>query len=85
MAAAARSLSSEWSSDVARWRGVAGLSQLQLANRVGISRQALAAIEGGRQVPSTRLALRLARLLGVSVERLFAADEGGDEAEAPAN
>ncbi len=68
-------MSAEWSSDVGRWRTRAGWSQLELARRAEVSRQALAAIESGRQVPSTKLALRLARLLGVSVERLFIADE----------
>ncbi|MCA9712564.1 MAG: helix-turn-helix domain-containing protein, partial [Myxococcales bacterium] len=41
-----------------------GLSQSALADRVGVSRQALVAIEAGRQVPSTALALHLARALG---------------------
>ena len=68
-------MSAGWSSDVGRWRTRAGWSQLELARRAEVSRQALAAIESGRQVPSTKLALRLARLLGVSVERLFIADE----------
>jgi molybdate-binding protein/DNA-binding XRE family transcriptional regulator len=48
-----------------------GLSQAALAQRVGVSRQAIVAIEGGRQVPSTALGLRLARALGSSVEALF--------------
>jgi putative molybdopterin biosynthesis protein len=55
-------------------RRLAGLSQRELAERVGVSRQALVAIEGGRQVPSTRLALLLARSLGVSVDALFRLD-----------
>src|SRR5690606_19758958 len=38
---------------------------------VGVSRQAIAAIEAGRQVPSTQLALQLARTLGCVVEDLF--------------
>lgn len=48
-----------------------GLSQQQLAELVGVSRQAIIGIEGGRQVPSTSLALRLARALRTSVEDLF--------------
>ena len=53
-------------------RTAAGLSQRDLAAQVGVSRQALIAIEAGRQVPSTTLALHLARALRCSVEDLFA-------------
>ena len=52
-------------------RKSAGLSQSDLAARVGVSRQAVVAIEAGRSVPSTTLALQLARVLGCSVEELF--------------
>ncbi len=48
-----------------------GLSQQALATRVGVSRQAILAIEGGRQVPSTSLALQLARSLSCRVDDLF--------------
>ncbi|MEE2829485.1 MAG: helix-turn-helix domain-containing protein, partial [Myxococcota bacterium] len=48
-----------------------GLSQQALAERVGVSRQAIIAIEGSRQVPSTRLGLQLAQTLGCGVEDLF--------------
>ncbi len=49
----------------------AGLSQAALASRVGVSRQAIIAIEAGRQVPSTALSLLLARALGCGVDDLF--------------
>jgi molybdate-binding protein/DNA-binding XRE family transcriptional regulator len=52
-------------------RAAAGLSQGELAARVGVSRQALSAIEAGRQVPSTTLALQLARTLRCGVDDLF--------------
>ncbi len=52
-------------------RVTAGLSQSDLAGRVGVSRQALIAIEAGRQVPSTTLALHLSSVLGCRVEDLF--------------
>ncbi len=48
-----------------------GLSQTELAALVGMSRQALSAIEAGRQVPSTARALQLARALGCTVHDLF--------------
>lgn len=54
-----------------RHRERAGLSQQALASRIGVSRQALSAIEAGRQVPSTRLSLLLARALSCTVEDLF--------------
>ncbi|HLH25626.1 MAG TPA: substrate-binding domain-containing protein [Chloroflexota bacterium] len=53
-------------------RLAAGLSQQALADAAGISRQAYAAAEHGTAVPSTEIALRLARALGTSVEGLFA-------------
>ncbi len=52
-------------------RRQAGCSQQALAARVGISRQALNAIEGGRQSPSVVVALALARELRCRVEDLF--------------
>ena len=48
-----------------------GLSQEALGDRVGVSRHAIMAIEGGRQVPSTTLALRLADTFGCAVKDLF--------------
>lgn len=48
-----------------------GLSQAALAELVGVSRQAIHGIEAGRQVPSTSLALLLARALRCGVEDLF--------------
>jgi molybdate-binding protein/DNA-binding XRE family transcriptional regulator len=48
-----------------------GWSQTRLANQVELARQSLAAIENGDAVPSTEVALRLARAFGVPVEALF--------------
>ena len=47
------------------------LSQQALAETVGVSRQAIIAIEGGRTVPATSLSLKLARALRCDVEDLF--------------
>lgn len=52
-------------------RRAAGLSQSALAERLGVSRQALIAIEAGRQTPSTALALQMAQALDCTVEALF--------------
>ncbi|MGI8916330.1 MAG: substrate-binding domain-containing protein [Chloroflexota bacterium] len=56
---------------VRRHRLVAGLSQQALAEHCAIARQAIHAIETGRYVPNTVVALRLAQTLGCSVETLF--------------
>ncbi len=55
-----------------RVRAARGLSQRALAQAAGITRQAVSAIENGRVQPSVGIALALARVLGVSVEELFA-------------
>jgi putative molybdopterin biosynthesis protein len=56
-------------------RKEARLTQDELAQAVMISRQAYAAIESGRSVPSTEVALRIARTLKASVEELFRLDD----------
>ena len=56
---------------VRRYRRDLGLSQEALGDRVGVSRHAIMAIEGGRQVPSTTLALRLADTFDCAVKDLF--------------
>ncbi|MCL6552876.1 MAG: helix-turn-helix domain-containing protein [Firmicutes bacterium] len=53
-------------------RQARAVPQADLARRCGLSRQALSAIEAGRYVPNTAVALRLARVLGCAVEDLFA-------------
>lgn len=47
------------------------LTQAELAELAGTSRKSINAIEMGHMVPSTVLALKLARALGVTVEALF--------------
>ncbi len=56
-------------------RLAAGLSQQALAGLAGISRQAYSALESGSANPSTEVALRLARALKTSVDRLFTLPE----------
>ncbi len=58
-----------------RLRFAAGeLTQQQLAERIGVTRQTILAIEKGNYNPSVELALRLARALGTTVEALFEVD-----------
>lgn len=61
----------EISNGLAARRQAAGLTQAALAAQVGVSRQALNALEAGRSAPSMPVALRLARALGCGVESLF--------------
>lgn len=56
-------------------RAEKGVTQQELAEAVGVSRQTVNAIESGKFVPSTLLALKIARLFGKSVEELFSLDE----------
>ncbi len=51
------------------------MSQEALARAVGVSRQTIIAIEKGRFVPSTLLALKLARFFGKPLEEIFRIDE----------
>lgn len=51
------------------------LTQQELAERLGVSRQTVNAVELGKYVPSTMFALKMARLFGCSVEELFQLDE----------
>ena len=47
------------------------MTQQQLADAVGVSRQTINAIESGKFIPSTVLALKVARLFGKPVEQVF--------------
>lgn len=57
-------------------RAMHQLTQEDLANRISVSRQTIHAIETGKYVPSTVLALKLARLFGKPVEAIFSLEEG---------
>jgi putative transcriptional regulator len=48
-----------------------GLTQEDVARRIGVSRQTVNAMEQAKYVPSTVLALKVARLFGQPVEELF--------------
>lgn len=47
------------------------LSQQELADKLGITRQSIYAIESGKFTPSTLLALKMARFFNIKVEDLF--------------
>ena len=52
-------------------RAMNDLTQGDLAERVGVTRKSVNSIENGHFVPSTELALKMARVLGCTVEDLF--------------
>lgn len=56
-------------------RQALGLTQQELADAVGVSRQSINSIEQGRYVPSLPLALQLARHFGMAADTLFALRE----------
>lgn len=51
------------------------MTQQELADRVGITRQTVNAIEGNKYSPSLEVAFRIARVFGVSLERVFGYEE----------
>jgi putative transcriptional regulator len=60
--------------EVRRLRGEHGLSQAELAQRAGVSRQTINSIEAERYTPSLPLALTLAHLFATTVEEMFHVD-----------
>ena len=56
-------------------RAEQGLTQQQLADAIGVSRQTINAIESGKFVPSTVLALKMAQIFRKAVEEIFFLDE----------
>jgi len=62
------------SSELIRARARAGLSQTELAERMGTSQSAIARIESGRTLPSAKTLIRFAEATGSKIElRLLAA------------
>lgn len=52
-------------------RQAAGLSQLELADKVGVSRQTINAIEKGDYNPTIKLCVGICRVLGLTLNDLF--------------
>lgn len=52
------------------------LTQSDLADKIGVSRQTIIAIENDKFTPSTVLALKIARYFNTTVEALFQLEEG---------
>ncbi len=56
-------------------RKIAGLTQEDLADAVGVSRQTIISIERGRYVPSLPLALKISRYFHCTVNDMFHLEE----------
>ena len=52
-----------------------GMSQAMLAERIGVTRQTIIAIEQGKYSPSLESAFRIARVFGIGVEDVFGWEE----------
>lgn len=64
---------------VRRHRLMGGITQQELADRVGVTRQTILSIEKGKYTPSVALALGLAEVFDVSVETLFQLNKGKND------
>ncbi|WP_018755733.1 helix-turn-helix transcriptional regulator [Paenibacillus terrigena] len=59
-------------------RAAIGLTQEQLSERVGVSRQTIISIENGRYNPSLELAYKIAKVFDLYIEDVFIFDKGSE-------
>lgn len=57
-------------------RAIKNITQAELAELISVSRQTINTIESGKYVPSTVLALKMAKVFGVPVEEIFELEDG---------
>ena len=57
-------------------RAIKNITQADLAEAIGVSRQTINTIESNKYVPSTVLSLKIARVFGKPVEAIFELEEG---------
>lgn len=68
---------SKFSNNIRRRRFDNGeMTQQQLADKVGVTRQTIIAIEAGKYAPSLPLAFRIARVFNVTIEQVFKYEAG---------
>jgi putative transcriptional regulator len=67
--------SGQLSNQVRTLRTTRDLTQQQLADQVGVTRQTINAIEANKYSPSLEVAFRIARTLGAPLEAVFGYDE----------
>jgi putative transcriptional regulator len=58
-------------------RADAGMTQQQLADKIGLTRQTVIAIEGDKYSPSLETAFRIALVFGVPLEQVFQYESKG--------
>lgn len=57
-------------------RALKNITQEDLAKKIGVSRQTINAMEAGKYVPSTVLALKIAKYFDKKVEEIFELEDG---------
>ena len=57
-------------------RAIKNLTQEELANKISVSRQTINAMEANKYVPSTVLALKIAKIFNKPVEEIFILEKG---------
>lgn len=57
------------------------MTQQELADKAGVTRQAIISIESGKYSPSLELAFRIARAFGAGLEDVFGWDDGAANKE----
>ena len=61
------------------YRAMHDLTQEQLADKIGVSRQTVIAIESNKYLPSLGLAFKIAKLFKANIEDIFSYKGGEDE------
>ena len=57
-------------------RAIKNFTQEDLAKKISVSRQTIHAMEAGKYVPSTVLALKISKVFGKPVEEIFSLEKG---------
>lgn len=65
----------EFTNQIKVQRAIKNITQEELASKIGVTRKTINTIETGKFVPSTILAIRLARFFEIKVEELFILNE----------
>jgi putative transcriptional regulator len=62
---------SELRNQIKEQRALKNITQDELAVKIGVTRKTINTIENGKFIPSTIIAIKLARFFGIRVEQLF--------------
>jgi putative transcriptional regulator len=63
------------SNQIKVYRAIKNWTQEELAQQVGVTRKTINTIENGKFIPSAYLAIKIARVFGVTVEDIFQIEE----------